>query len=128
MRNPFDKISAAGRRLLAAASVGAVVAPAAASAQGVGTMAQTVNGQISSLGTLLLGGSFLGGVGLCGAGLMKLKAAADSQGREPYGPGLWRLGVGGGLVALPTFSATFRDTFTGGNNGTVAVGNATFSN
>jgi hypothetical protein len=126
MRNLFEKVSAVRSRLLAAASIGAVVAPAAASAQGVGTMAQTVNDQISSMGTLLLGGSFLGGVGIVGSGLMKLKAAADSQGREPYGPGLWRLGVGGGLVALPTFSATFRDTFTGGNNGTVVVGNATF--
>jgi hypothetical protein len=108
------------------AAAAAALAPSAAGAQGVGTMAQTVNGQISSLGTLLLGGSFLTGVGMCGAGLMKLKAAADSQGREPYGPGLWRLGVGGGLVALPTFSATFRDTFTGGNNNSVAVGSATF--
>jgi hypothetical protein len=127
MRNLFDKVIAVRGRLIAAATVVTAVAPAAASAQGVGTMANTVNGQLGSMGTLLLGGCFLSGVGLCGAGLMKLKAAADSQGREPYGPGLWRLGVGGGLVALPTFSATFRDTFTGGNNGTVAVGNATFN-
>ncbi len=60
----------------------AALASGEASAQtsDLGAVANNVSGSLDGMGKLLLGGAFLGGVGFCGAGLMKLKAAADTQG------------------------------------------------
>jgi hypothetical protein len=128
MRKFLSRLSATPVRLLALVSAVDALSSQAAHADNLGTMANTVDGQIGSFGKLLLAGSFLGGVGFCGHGLMKLKAAADSQGREPYGPGLWRIGVGAGLVGLPTFTSVFNGTFTNGTTDSIGVGTATFSN
>ena len=81
-----------------------------AQASSAATIANTVSGNIQSVGNLLLSGSFLAGVGFAGAGLLKVKKAADSDGRDPYGPGLWRLGVGGALVGLPALTAAMKGT------------------
>ena len=87
---------------------------ASAQAASAGKIADTVSTNIQSVGNLLLSGSFLAGVGFAGAGLLKVKKAADSDGRDPYGPGLWRLGVGGALVGLPALTAAMKGTlFTG---------------
>jgi hypothetical protein len=128
MRKFFSKLSDASYRLSAAVTLGSFSFIGAAHAQGsgIGNMANVVNGNVGGVGKLLLDGSFLGGLGLAGAGLMNLKKAADSQGRESYGPGMWRCAIGAGLVALPTFSQTFRDTFTGGTGASLNVQTATF--
>ena len=98
----------------------------AADTTGIGGVANNVSGNLQSVGNLLLGGSVLGGVGFAAAGLLKVKKAADSDGREPYGPGLWRLGVGGALVGLPTLTAAMKGTLFASDTGNVTVGNATF--
>jgi hypothetical protein len=81
--------------------------------QGIGGVATMFNSNLMTLGQTVMGVSFLGGLGFVGSGLMKLKSASDSAGREPYAPGIWRLGVGAGLVGLPAMAAIMRDTATG---------------
>lgn len=84
---------------------------ASASTGSLGGMFTTVQTSFTGIGNLLLGGAFLGGIGLCGAGLMKLKAAADNQGRDPhYSEGIIRLAVGGALCALPAVTAVMTGT------------------
>ena len=114
----------AGFAVMAASLLSATDASAQASA---GKIANTVTGNVQSIGNLLLSGSFLAGVGFAGAGLLKVKKAADSDGRDPYGPGLWRLGVGGALVGLPALTAAMRGTLFGTGTDTVAASTMTFS-
>lgn len=105
---------------------GAATGANAQTTQGIGGVATMFNSNLMTLGQTVMGVSFLAGLGFVGAGLMKLKSAADSQGREPYGPGLWRLGVGAGLVGLPAMAAIIRDTATGSSGiTTIQEGTAT---
>lgn len=82
---------------------------------GLAGLQTNLNEQMSAGKDILAAGSLVGGIALCGAGLYKIKVAADSQGREPYGPGLWRLGVGGALTALPYLTSTGQETVLGQN-------------
>lgn len=129
MRNITKRLANAPYRLMAAVSAAAMMAGEAhAQDVGIGRVANSFNNQMDTMGKTVLGVSFLAGLGFVGAGLLKLKAAADSQGREPYGPGIWRMGAGAGLVGLPAMAGIFRDTATGGeNNINVQTGTATFN-
>lgn len=80
-----------------------------------GTVATQVGTSVQSMGNLLLSGCFLAGVGCAGSGILKIKKAADSDGRDSYGPGAWRLGVGGALVGIPPLTAALRGTLFGTN-------------
>uniref|UniRef100_UPI001953634D hypothetical protein n=1 Tax=Streptococcus pneumoniae TaxID=1313 RepID=UPI001953634D len=63
-------------------------------------------------GKVALGGSFVVGIVMFAAGLLKLKQAADSQGQQvKYGDGLWRLAAGTGLVAIPSVAGVLGSTF-----------------
>lgn len=74
----------------------------AAGGKGIGSVAGDVNKELEGVSDLIVAGSFLGGLVMSAAGLVKLKAAADTQGQQvPYSQGLWRLGVGSCLVAVP---------------------------
>jgi hypothetical protein len=120
-------------RLITASALLTAMASAAAHAQttgGFGTVADTVNGQLNSVGKLLLGSSFLGGIGFVGHGLVKLKTANDSQGKDAkYADGIWRLAVGGGLVALPTMALMGETSIFGTNTAgvTAAPSGVTFT-
>jgi hypothetical protein len=93
-----------------------------ASSGNAGGIATTIAGSFSGVGNMMLGGAFLGGVGLCGAGLLKLKTAADSQGRDAkYSDGIWRLGIGAGLVALPAVTNVMKTTVMGTNSTNVTA-------
>lgn len=82
---------------------------------GIGDVARQVNTNLSDIARLVMAAGFVGGLGLLGLGLMKLKQASDDQGRTKYSEGLWRIGVGAALVALPTMTGTSIATlFTGG--------------
>ena len=83
-----------------------------ASGQNIGGVASNLVTQLGSVGKVALGGSFLIGIVMLGAGLMKLKQAADSQGQQvKYGDGLWRLAAGTGLVAIPSVAGVLGSTF-----------------
>lgn len=128
MRNIFDWVSAQKDRVLGLSVLGisALMAPTAAQAQGqgVGQVGRNISNNFTDLGNLLMNGSLLAGVFFSGAGLMKLKAAADDGGqRVKYSEGMWRLGVGGSLTALPFITTAMRGTVDGGMNGsTVGTG------
>lgn len=112
--------------LAGVAGVGASTSASAQTTQGLGGVATMFNSNLMTFGQTVMGISFLGGLGFVGSGLMKLKSASDSQGREPYGPGIWRLGVGAGLVGLPAMASIIRDTATGSSGVTsVQEGTAT---
>lgn len=89
--------------------------------QKLGDIASNVKGQLGAVGDLVTVGSFIGGLVLAAAGLMKLKQAADTQGQQvKYGEGIWRLAVGSGLVAIPAVvkvgTATVGVTTVSGHN------------
>lgn len=114
-------------RALAAGTVIVLLHTERASAQasgGLGTVATNVTNTFDALGQLILGGMFLGGVGIGGAGLMKLKQAAETQGQQvKYSEGMWRVGVGAGLIAIPAVLTTLNTTFFGSPDaGTARVG------
>lgn len=108
----FGKLSDTPYALLAMATV--AILPSHSSAQDkitAGQMADNLTGQIDSVGKLVVAGAGLIGVVLVGAGLMKLKQAADTQGQQvKYSEGLWRLVVGAGLVAIPAVTGMLTAT------------------
>lgn len=74
----------------------------AAGGKGIGDTAKGVNEQLEGVSDLIVAGSFLGGLVMSAAGLVKLKQASETQGQQVrYGEGLWRLGLGSAMVALP---------------------------
>lgn len=82
------------------------------SGQNIGGVASNLVNQLGSVGKVALGGSFVTGIVLFAAGLLKLKQAADSQGQQvKYGEGLWRLAAGTGLVAIPSVAGVLGSTF-----------------
>ena len=97
--------------LLAMATVTLTTPASAQDKITAGKMADNLVGQVDSIGKLVVIGSGLVGVILVGAGLMKLKQAADTQGQQvKYGEGLWRLVVGAGLVAIPAVTGMLTST------------------
>jgi len=131
MRRILSYLAEAPYRLLAvvtAAALADATAAHAATGSGIGGVATAFNTGLSDMGKTVLGGSVLGGLTLVGSGLIKLKTAADSQGREPFSPGLWRLGAGAGLTGLPAMANIFETTATGGNGTNVVTeGTASFN-
>ena len=123
MRRIMNWLAEAPYRLAAAMTVATMVAADEAQAQSnLGGWANNITGNFEGLGKLLLSGAFLTGVGFSGAGLMKLKQAADTQGQQvKYGEGMWRLGVGAGLVALPTATVIMRDSMFSNGNSSLGV-------
>ena len=131
MRNIFNWVSAQKDRVLGLSVLGisALMVPTAAQAQsqGVGGVGRNISNNFGELGNLLMNGSLLAGVFFSGAGLMKLKAAADDGGqRVKYSEGMWRLGVGGSLTALPFITNAMRGTVDGGMNGSTVGGGGGF--
>lgn len=87
------------------AAVATVALVEDANASTVGDAATSLQTQVTNIGKLAIYGVGLGGIIMLGAGLMKLKAAADSQGGQvKYAEGIWRIIVGAGMVAIPAFS------------------------
>ena len=125
-----DKLTYSAFTFIALASIGSAHAeagPNSGSGFGIARMATNAGGNLDGLGKFLLGGAFLGGVGIAGTGIMKIKKAADSEGRESYAPGVMRLGVGGALVGLPMITKYMSDTLYGNDTGmSSAKGGVTF--
>ena len=101
-------LSDAHYRILAMSTVMAFAMADEAEAAGsttVGQAASNMLDQISNVGKVSIAGAFLGGIYMLAGGLVKLKQASESQGQQtPYSAGMWRLALGGGLVALPALA------------------------
>lgn len=114
---------------MAAAATVAIIAPGTANAQAtVGDTAANLRDQVGNVGQLAVAGSFLVGLVMLATGLVRLKAAADTQGNQvKYGEGLWRIVVGAGLVAIPAFSGLLGSTFGFGDGTNItSAGGANF--
>lgn len=101
------KVSVATAAVLAATSQGAwaqAITPTTGTGgpANIGALADTVAGSFASLVRFGMGGAFMVGVFFVIMGIMRLKAAADSQGQQvKYSEGLWRLGVAAALCGIP---------------------------
>ncbi len=123
-------------RLMALATVSTFALASEASAQtggaagGINGVTTNLNNTFGGITNLLLNGALLGGLGLSGAGLLKLKAASDDGGqRVKYSEGMWRLGVGGGLAALPFVAKSMQDTVSNGQSQNMGrQGGVTYTN
>jgi len=120
IRNAFSRIKDAPCAVAAAAAT--ALASGGASAQTVGALSEGVTEQFGAIGKLVMGGSFVAGIVMVAGGLMKLKQAVDSQGQQvKYGDGLWRLGLGAGLVGLPAVTGVMGESIGLDNDATLAV-------
>jgi hypothetical protein len=115
MKAFLGKLSDAKYSLMASATVALMSDVAVADT--IGGTSDNLIKQASSVGKLMVAGSFIGGLVMLATGLMKLKQAADTQGNQvKYSEGMWRCGVGAGLVAIPAFSGMLNETFFGGSS------------
>jgi len=90
----------------------AMAQTASAQDQTIGKVADDLGGQIQSVGKVIGAGAFVAGLAFVAMGLMRLKAAVDSQGQQvKYSEGVWRIVVGVGLVALPAVIGVGQGTF-----------------
>ena len=106
------------RKGLYAGLPAAIVAPTASNAQetGFAALQDNLEGQMASIFTVANYGFMLLGIFFVGTGLMRLKAAVDSQGQQvKYSEGLWRLGLGGLLIAVPVVTGIGNQTLLGAN-------------
>jgi hypothetical protein len=123
MKRLFNKMSDAKYSMLAAGTVAIMFAAEEAQAQvnneeGIGGVAAQVEGNIQNIASLVVAGAFLVGIAFVAMGLMRLKAAVDSQGQQvKYSEGMWRLGLGAALVALPAVTGTGIGTLFGADGG-----------
>nr|WP_250807119.1 hypothetical protein [Neorhizobium tomejilense] len=116
MKKILNKVRDAQYALGAAITVALISAEEAMAAKTVGDAATALNTQAGAIGKLMIAGSFVGGIVMLGSGLMKLKQAADTQGNQvKYSEGMWRVGVGAGLVAIPAFGGMLTETFSLGS-------------
>jgi len=99
LRNKFYSTLATGTVLAFS------VADANASGKTIGQASTEIVSQVKNVGTLAIAAAFLLGIIMVAGGLMKLKQASENQGQNPpYSAGLWRLGLGAGLLALPALA------------------------
>jgi hypothetical protein len=119
MLKKLNKIRDFKYQIAAAMAVGAM-APATAHADGgtVGTIADGLITQLSSVGKVVLAGGAIAGIVLMITGLIKLKQAAETQGQQvKYSEGLWRCVVGAGLIAIPALNGVLAQTVGFGSDG-----------
>jgi hypothetical protein len=127
MKKLVNKVRDAQYALGAAITIALMSAESANAAKTVGDAATQLNTQIGSIGKLMVAGSFVGGIVMLASGLMKLKQAADTQGNQvKYSEGMWRVGVGAGLVAIPAFGGMLTETFSLGSVTMTDRGGASF--
>ena len=114
--------------LLATTTVMAAVSTAAHAQEDIGGLADNLTSQFGSLGKLIGGGAYLGGIFFIAAGIFKLKQAVDSQGQQvKYGDGIWRLALGSLLIALPAVMGVGVGTFFGDDPASTINYGTTFS-
>ena len=100
----------------ASITMAAIPATNANASTTVGTAAENLGAQAGQIGKLITAGAFVGGIVMLASGLMKLKQAAETQGQQvKYSEGMWRVGVGAGLVAIPAFGGMLTNTFSLGS-------------
>lgn len=110
-------------KLAAAVSAAVLVSTAsdanAAAGTGFSAVSDNIVTSASKFPNLISTVAYIGGIGLAVAGVFKLKQHVDNPGQTPMKDGLVRLGVGGGLLALPALTTAMTETV--GTDGTAPV-------
>lgn len=76
-------------------------AEAVKTSAGFAGLAENLTNQMKSAATIALAGFALLGLFFVGTGLLRLKAAVDSQGQQvKYGEGIWRIGLGAAMISV----------------------------
>jgi hypothetical protein len=83
------------------AMLGLALAVSPASAAGIQDVVDNVTGQIGSVKTVIAATSFIGGLVLGFGGIMKFLEHSKNPMQVKLSEGMWRLGVGVALIALP---------------------------
>lgn len=100
----------------------ALIAPTISYAQGFADLASNLRTQMGSMFQIATLGFALLGIFFVGTGLMRLKAAVDSQGQQvKYSEGIWRLGLGGLLIAVPVITGIGNQTLLGADSSGAAA-------
>lgn len=126
MKKILNKVRDAQYAIAVSLTVAAMTATSADAAT-LGDQAAKVGTQIGQLGKMTIAGMFLLGIVAVGAGLSKLKQAAETQGQQvKYSEGMWRIGIGAALIAIPTFSGMLAESLGLGSVTMTARGGQTF--
>lgn len=89
----------------------------------VGDVAERLTTQLGNIGKLAVAGGAVIGIVMIATGLLKLKAAAESQsGGAKYVEGIWRVTVGAALLAIPAFTGILQSTFDLGTGASISEG------
>ena len=89
----------------------------------VGELAENLTSQLGNIGRLALAGGAVLGIIMLANGLLKLKAAAETNGSSvKYSEGLWRVAIGSALLAIPAFTGMLQSTFGFGEGATLTDG------
>lgn len=116
MKNMYKGLIERKYRLYALIGV-AITSPSTLFAQDKGflRLSDNLNKQMEGIGNIALMGFGLLGLFFVGTGILRLKAAVDSQGQQvKYSEGLWRVGLGGALIAVATITGIANETLLGG--------------
>ena len=89
----------------------------------LGEMAESLTSQLGNIGRLAIAGGAVLGIIMLATGLLKLKAAAESNGSSTkYSEGIWRVAIGAALLAIPAFTGMLQATFGFGEGATLTEG------
>lgn len=79
------------------------------------TMISNITGRTTNIVQFMMIGAYLVGIAFAITGLLKVKAAVENPGKEQVKDGLFRLLIGGGLLALGTVLDTMFGTVSSTN-------------
>lgn len=111
--------------LITGASLVALAPEIGLAAQSVGDIARNVSGSLEGVGKLITGGSYVGGMGLGAASMLKFKAHKDNPQQTPLGTPIMMLAVAAGLLFLPSVFSTGGQTIFGGQQAATGVQGST---
>jgi len=112
------KLTKAGGMILTLAAVffaGTAMAQGGASSATIGTLASNLTATFQSIGELIIGISFVGGLGFTMAAIFKFKQHKDNPTQIPLGTPIAMLAIGIVLIFLPSLIAPAGTSFFGAN-------------
>lgn len=113
------------RFCLVAAAAALVMTPDMAFASGgIGGVAETLDGQLSSIAKLIGAVAFVLGLGLGASGLMKFRQHSDNPNAVPISQPIVRLVVASMLIALPAVLGVTMGSLLGEDPDTVTLDNS----
>ena len=82
----------------------------AASGTSFGTIASNITGSLANIATLIVSGSYVAGMAMAGAAILKFKAHKDNPTQVPLGTPIALLFVAAALLWLPSIMNAAKDT------------------